>query len=158
MVNRETPALNVKWAVITFVLGYIVLTVVGFASYYILAAIMHVSLSAKFDISSDPAYMLSQQLNIAYNLVTWVLCAWVYFRRSLSITPQRAWALGLFWIVVALPADFVFYVLVPSPTQLTMSEYYVGQFPWIYLVYAVLAISPACLLLTRRPVHAEFAE
>ena len=158
MVNQETQALDVKWAAITFVLGYIVLTVVGFASYYILAAIMHVSLSAKFDISSDPAYMLSQQLNIAYNLVTWVLCAWVYFRRSMPLTSQRAWTLGVFWLVVALPTDFIFYVLVPSPTQLTPSEYYVGQFPWIYLVYAVLAISPACLLLTRRLVRPEYAE
>jgi hypothetical protein len=155
MVNRETQTLDVKWAAITFVLGYIVLTVVGFASYYILAALMHVSLSAKFDIATDPAYMLSQQLNIAYNLITWVLCAWLYFRRSLSITPRRAWALGFLWLAVALPTDLVFYVLVPSPTQLTPAEYYIGQFPWIYLVYAVLAISPACLLLTPRLVRAE---
>lgn len=155
MTNQETRTLDVKWATITFVLGYIVLTIVGFASYYLLAVIMGVSLSAEFDINTDPAYMLSQQLNIGYNLVTWVLCAALYFRRSLSFTARRAWALGLFWLAVALPADLVFYVLVPSPTQLTMSEYYVGQFPWIYLVYVVLAISPACLLLTRRPARAE---
>jgi hypothetical protein len=151
MPSQRTRTLDVKWALITFVIGYLALTIIGFASYYLLAAIMKVPLDAGFDIYADPAYLLSQQLNLAYNLVTWVLCAWLYFRRAAPLTARRAWILGLFWLAVALPADFVFYVLVPTPTQLTPSEYYFGQFPWIYLVYLLLAVSPACLLLLRRP-------
>lgn len=147
--------LRIPRATLMFVVGYIALTIIGFASYYLLAIAMHVSLSASFDIATDPAYMLSQQLNIVYNLAVWTACAWLYFRRSSAVTRRRAWALGAFWLAVALPADLIFYVLIPTPTQLTAHEYYVGQFPWIYLVYAVLVVSPACYLLLARRRRTE---
>jgi hypothetical protein len=148
---EDEKTLSIARATLMFVVGYVALTIIGFASYYLLAIVMHVSLAADFNIATDPAYMLSQQLNIVYNLAVWTACAWLYFRGLPAATVRRAWALGAFWLAVALPADLVFYVLIPTPTQLTAHEYYVGQFPWIYLVYAVLVVSPACyLLLTRR--------
>ena len=142
--------LNIKWAVLTFILAYVVLTILGFALYFLVAALMHVSTSGTFNIRTDPAYMLSQQLMVPGNLVTWIGFAWMYFRKTALTSMRHAWILGGFWLVVALPVDFIIYVLLPTPDQLTISDYYAGQFPWIYLVYITVLISPALYLLTRK--------
>jgi hypothetical protein len=57
---------------------------------------------------------------------------------------NEALRLGAFWLALALPFDVIFFILVKSPYSLSFHDFYVGQLPWIYLVYAVLFVSPLC--------------
>jgi hypothetical protein len=56
----------------------------------------------------------------------------------------EALRLGLFWLALALPFDVIFFILVKSPYSLSFHDFYVGQVPWIYIVYAVLFVSSLC--------------
>jgi hypothetical protein len=152
---ENTKSLNVKWGITTFILSYIVLTILGFAAYYILAVLMHVSLSANFNIQTDKAYQLSQRIMVLINFATWFGFAWMYFQQTALQSMKHAWALGGFWLILALPIDYIGYVVAPTPDQLTAHEYYVGQFPWIYMVYVIVLIAPACYLLTKRRLSAK---
>ena len=89
------------------------------------------------------------------NLATWLAFVWMYFRKTVVLSMKRAWALGGFWLAIALPVDFFFYVMLPTPDQLSAHDYYVGQFPWIYLVYAIVLAAPVCYLLTKRRLSAK---
>jgi len=62
----------------------------------------------------------------------------------LPISPQDDAFDGAFWLGVALPVDFVGFVLIKNPISLSPYDFYVGQFPWIYLIYIAVFLSPSC--------------
>lgn len=152
MVNKlnTEKLLNIKKGLLTFILAYIVITILAFGLYLILAAAMGVSLSASFDIRKDPAYAVAEQLYPILNLAVWTAFAWMYFRKNNQPTTKQAWALGAFWLAIAVPLDLVYFVLIPNPLQVSAYGFYVEQFPWIYLTYVVVLISPAIYLTARR--------
>jgi len=147
-IDRET--LNVRRALATFVGSYIAITVLAFGLYLLIAVIQGTSLSAGFDIRRDPSYLLAEKLYPLLNLGVWGLFAAVYFRRVTDRSLKQAWLLGCFWLAVALPLDLVCFVLVPNPLQVSARGFYVDQFPWIYLTYLVVAISPALSVVVQR--------
>jgi hypothetical protein len=153
--TQKTGTLNVKWALITFILQYIAITILGFVLYYLIAMLTHVSLSATFNVLTDPAYQLSQRLMVIVNLVTWFAFAGMYFNRTGIVSTKRAWALGSFWLAIALPLDYLAFVILPSPGHLNAHDFYIGQFPWIYFVYVTVLVAPVCYLLMKRRVSAK---
>jgi hypothetical protein len=58
--------------------------------------------------------------------------------------------LGAVWLVAAVIVDFVGFVVIKNPISLTPKEFYVGQFPWIYLIYVMVTIGPACALYLKK--------
>ena len=142
--------LNIPQAVITFVLAYIVITILAFGLYLLLAALMGVSTTEAFNIREDPAYAVAEQLYPLLNLPVWVAFAWMYFRKISKPTPRQAWTLGLFWLAIAVPLDLIYFVLIPNPLQVSAYGFYVEQFPWIYFTYIVVLLSPKIYLLLRR--------
>lgn len=149
MPTKTDKPLNIKNGLITFILAYIVITILAFALYLIVAAIMGVSQTAAFDIRNDPAYALAEQLYPILNLGVWVAFAWMYFRKVKQPTNKQAWALGLFWLAIAVPLDLVYFVLIPNPLQVSLYGFYVEQFPWIYLTYLVVLVSPILYVLLQ---------
>ena len=78
--------------------------------------------------------------------------AGIYFRkpaRRFSVAGEAV-RLGAFWLALALPFDVIFFILVKSPYSLSFHDFYVGQVPWIYIVYAVLFVSPLCYVVLFR--------
>ena len=68
-------------------------------------------------------------------------------RRRQSDSPQlrvEAFALGAFWLAVAVAVDYVGFVLIKNPISLTPHDFYIGQFPWIYLIYVAIFLAPLC--------------
>lgn len=139
---QKSATLNVKRGTVTFILAYIVITILAFGLYLLLAALMGVSLSATFDIREDRAYALAEQLYPILNLGVWMAFAWLYFRKIARPTVKQAWVLGAFWLAIAVPLDLVYFVLIPNPLQVSAYGFYVEQFPWIYLTYLVVLAAP----------------
>jgi hypothetical protein len=52
--------------------------------------------------------------------------------------------LGALWLAIALPINFVGFVVIHTPPSMSAHDFYLGQFPWIYLVYAAAFLGPAC--------------
>jgi len=144
--------LNIKRGIWTFLLAYVVITILAFGLYLIIAAIMGVSTSDPFDIRNDPAYALSEKLYPILNIFVWMAFAWVYFKKIAKPTMQQAWALGWFWLAIAVPLDLIYFVLIPNPLQVSAYGFYVEQFPWIYLTYVVVLASPAAYMYLKKSV------
>jgi hypothetical protein len=132
-------------ALVTFALAYVVVTVLAAALSISLEAAMHVPPTPAYDMVHSPSYLLSEKFYPILNLLVWTTFAWVYFgprARSKGRMPE-AFRLGALWLGLALIVDYVGFVLIRHPYSLNAHDFYVEQFPWIYLVYAALLVSPA---------------
>lgn len=136
-----------KWSAAGwFVVAYLTVTILATAFSLALESLMHVgSTTAALE---NPAYLLAEKFFPMINLVIWTWCGWLYFRRRKPGADSRreAWILGAVWLLAAVIVDFVGFVVIKNPISLTPREFYVGQFPWIYLIYVTVAIGPACAL------------
>jgi hypothetical protein len=96
----------------------------------------------------NQAYLLSERFLPLLNLVVWGMFALVYFRRRVvmdQVTLRReAISLGVFWLAAAVVVDYVGFVLIKNPISLSPHDFYVGQFPWIYLIYVAVFFAPVC--------------
>jgi hypothetical protein len=136
-----------KRAIGMFVLAYIAVTVLAVALSYAIAAAMHVPDTA--EPMKNAAYLLSERFLPFLNLLVWAVFAWAYFRKrkegldTLSLR-KEALSLGAFWLVLAVLVDYVGFVLIKNPISLSPHDFYIGQFPWIYLIYVAVLVSPWC--------------
>jgi len=142
MAQTTLAKLNYKRAITTFILAYLVITVLGTALALTIGAILHTPAT---DLPlQNAAYVLSERFLPLLNLLVWMTLAWVYFKKPSNRADPRkeALALGAFWLAVALPVDFICFVVIKSPISLSPYDFYIGQFPWIYLIYIVVFVSP----------------
>jgi hypothetical protein len=137
--------LHRKRALITFAGAYLTITAVGIGLFFAIAAVQHTGSYA--DPMNDPSYILEEKLLPLANLVVWTLFALIYLgKRRGSAHPRRneAVQLGALWLALALLADLVSAVLIKSPESMTAFDFYIRQFPWIYLIYVAVFLSPLC--------------
>jgi hypothetical protein len=140
-------------AIVTFVLAYIVVTILGIALSVSIGIVGHMPESA--EPMKNEAYLISERFLPLLNLVVWGMFAWVYFRglvggRERMSLRKEAWALGIFWLAAAVVVDYVGFVLIKNPISLSPHDFYIGQFPWIYLIYVAVLFSPFCYLMLAR--------
>lgn len=138
--------LNYMRAVGTFIVAYIVVTVLAIALSISIGMVGHLPPSA--EPLQNQAYLLSERFLPLLNLLVWGTFAWVYFRGRTKTDRValrgEAFALGAFWMVAAIVVDYVGFVLIKNPISLTPHDFYVGQFPWIYLIYVAIFFAPLC--------------
>lgn len=160
----ETPArfastvrLSMPRAVVWFVIAYVAVTILGAALSFAIGAVIHNPDTT--DLTLNRAYIMAERFYPLINLVVWTVCARFYFRprsrggtETARVIPDRRLALRLatFWICLALPVDFVGFVVIKNPLSLTPDQFYVGQFPWIYLIYLAVFAGPLCAVAVRR--------
>lgn len=142
------PQLNYKRATATFILAYIAVTILGIALSISIGIIGHFP-SSSTNALQNQAYLLSERFLPFLNLLVWTTFAWAYFRKRAKqpekITlAKEARALGAFWMVTAIVVDYVGFVLLKNPISLSPHDFYIGQFPWIYLIYIAILLSPLC--------------
>lgn len=141
-----SPTLNPKRASVAFLLAYIAITILGTALSLGLQSLEHTSPTA--EPLQNPAYVLSERFLPLMNLMVWMAASWLYSRKAPPghLLARDAIALGVFWLAIALPLDFVAFVLIKTPISLSPRDFYVGQFPWIYLIYLAVLVSPLCYM------------
>lgn len=131
-------------AVVTFILAYIAVTALGIALSVGIGVVRHMPQTA--EPMQNAAYLLSERFLPVLNLLVWMAFSWIYFRRPANhrVWPREAVALGAFWLALAVTVDYVGFVLIKNPISLSPHDFYVGQFPWIYLIYVAVFFSPLC--------------
>ena len=141
MVRREKSRLHYGRAIGLFVAAYIVVTILAIALSLSIGMIGHMPETT--EPMQNQAYLLSERFLPLLNLIVWGLFAWIYFRRRV-VPREEALLLGAFWLVAAIVVDYVGFVLIKNPISLSPHDFYVGQFPWIYLIYAAVFFAPWC--------------
>jgi hypothetical protein len=126
--------------------AYVVVTVLAIALSVAIGMLGH--LPPTPEPMQNQAYLLSERFLPGMNLVVWGIFAWVYFRRS-TATRGEAVALGVLWLAAAVVVDYVGFVLIRNPLSLSPHDFYVGQFPWIYLIYVAIFLAPVCWVALR---------
>jgi len=144
MPPKTVNSLNKGRAILTFALAYIAVTILGIALSLSISAIGHIPQTA--EPMQNAAYLLSERFLPIMNLLVWMLFSWMYFQKRprISTSHRQAFFLGAFWLLVALVVDYVGFVLIKNPISLSPHDFYIGQFPWIYLIYIAVLISPLC--------------
>jgi hypothetical protein len=143
--------LNYARASWTFILAYVAITIVATGFSLAIDRFMHFP-PANGPVFPPPAYLFAERFFPLLNLAVWMVFGWVYFRsrirRGDSSTLQgEALALGAFWLVGATVVDYVGFVKIKNPISLSPHDFYVGQFPWIYLIYLTILIAPVFLVM-----------
>jgi uncharacterized membrane protein YhaH (DUF805 family) len=148
--NRTTQkSLHLGRAIWTFVLAYVVITIVATAFSIVLEKAMQVPDSAQP--LENRAYLLAERFFPLLNFMVWMPVAALYFKGCDRIEDTReAKLLGAFWLALAVVVDYVGFVLIKNPISLSPHDFYIGQFPWIYLIYLVVLVSPWCYVVLRR--------
>jgi len=142
--------LNSKRAVVSFLLAYVAITILGTALSFAIAAILHTPATA--EPMQNEAYLFSERFLPFLNLLVWMAGSWLYFRNAPQgrISGKDSVVLGGFWLAIALPLDFIAFVLIKTPLSLSPHDFYVGQFPWIYLIYLCVFFGPVCHMTFQR--------
>lgn len=133
--------LRYRRAIVTFILAYLTITILAAGLAIGLDSVMHVSPSD--DYVHSPSYVLAEKFYPFLNLLVWGSFSWMYFKNAAG-SMKEAFALGAFWLAVALPVDYAGFVLIKNPWSLSAHDFYIGQFPWIYLIYVAVLVSPMC--------------
>ena len=82
-------------------------------------------------------------------------------RRELPVAGRRiqhttrgfclcSFVIRAFWLAVAVVVDYVCFVLIKNPISLNPHDFYIGQFPWIYLIYVTVLFAPFCSVILMR--------
>jgi hypothetical protein len=149
MAQSKGIKLNYGRAIFTFILAYVVVTILG------IALSVGIGIAGHFPETAEPmqnaAYLLSERFLPLLNLLVWMGFAWIYFRtrrdrlmRRKLMRRRETIALGAFWMALAVVVDYVGFVLIKNPISLSPHDFYIGQFPWIYLIYIAIFLSPLC--------------
>jgi hypothetical protein len=151
MAHTTQPLLHYMRAIVTFLLAYLAITVLATGFSLLVSALIGASPVA--EPLQDPGYILSEKFLPLLNLIVWTTLSLVYFKKRATISGLRkeALALGAFWLALALPVDFLGFVVIKTPLSLSTYDFYIGQFPWIYLIYIAVFISPLCGTAFVRP-------
>jgi hypothetical protein len=155
MTQPANWGLNVRRAIVTFVAAYVAITILG------TALSIGIGITGHYPATAEPlknvAYLISERFLPFLNLLVWGAFAAVYFRHAAYQLPprQEAVRLGAFWLAIALPVDLVGFVLIKNPISLSPEDFYIGQFPWIYLIYIAVLISPFCYVALREGVRGK---
>lgn len=149
-------SLRLGRALWTFIVAYIAITIVATVFSIALEKAMHVPDTVSP--VESPAYLLAERFFPVMNLLVWMPVAALYFKGRGRIEDTReAKRLGAFWLVLAIVVDFVGFVLIKNPISLSPHDFYIGQFPWIYLIYLVVFASPLFYVLLRRKISSNSA-
>ena len=137
-------------ALTTFILAYVAITIV--ATGFSLALEKYMGVPGDFPPMQNPAYLLAERFIPILNLIVWTGGAWLYFKgRGCDAESKEVTTLGVYWLALAVVVDYVGFVLIKNPISLSPHDFYIGQFPWIYLIYLTVVASPwCCILLLRR--------
>ena len=155
-----------KKALLYLVGAYWIVTLLVVGLIIALGAIYHLPGAAELGVSvgQSPAYVQSMPWHPLVNLGVWLFFGWLYLKGVAPAERRReAVRLGALWVAVSIVKDYLVWVVIPSPVQMTHREMYVEYAPWLYLIYLAIFLSPvlvARLTEGRKPatepaVHGE---
>lgn len=104
-------------------------------------------------VGRSPAWLASFPYQPPVNLLVFLLFAWRYLRRAPRENLMReALGLTLIWGAISAAGDLLFWIVIPSPMQLSINDFYYVYGPTVLAIYGCIVLSPilAGLWLRRR--------
>ena len=136
---------NILLSLLLLIASYFVVTFVGFIHMIILNRSFSVpsAKQAGVPMSKSPAYHATIQYHPIYNLLIFPCFALIYL---IQVNPVNLWhemlVTGITWAVVSIIVDYIGWVAIPHPWQLTYKEFYIDYQPWITFIYIIIFSSP----------------
>ena len=135
-------------AILNFVYAFVLVTILTFASSAVAALLFKLPSYKDLGISpfQDPSFLKMVPYRILINLLCWIFFSFLYLKAKKNevkfISLKEASYLGLLWLVLAMIADFISFVLIDSPMSFTPHQFYVENQPWITILYFIVLIAP----------------
>jgi hypothetical protein len=156
MKHVQQKQLRYRRAIALFLLGYLIISVLGAGVAVLLGSLIGTPPSIAVP---NLSYMLYENCLVLLNLMGWIPLSVWYFKGR-NDRPGRwkeSLALGLFWAAMAILLDFLLFAFMKNPLYIGIHDFYIVQFPWIYLIYLIVFISPFCSTTLRKTIPKESA-
>ena len=145
--QRSRSGLAIIPALIYFLIAYVLVTVLAAGLTITYATVNHSpEPQPGMSILQAPAFVATVRYHVLIMLLIWPLFAWLYFRKRRPATSQeesqQTLRLAMLWLISAMVADFVGFVLFKNAWSMTPHELYVVYQPWITLIYISIFLSP----------------
>jgi hypothetical protein len=145
--QRSRSGLAIIPALIYFLIAYVLVTVLAAGLTITYATVNHSpEPQPGMSILQAPAFVATVPYHVLIMLLIWPLFAWLYFRKRRPATSQeesqQTLRLAMLWLISAMVADFVGFVLFKNAWSMTPHELYVVYQPWITLIYISIFLSP----------------
>lgn len=139
--------LRYKRAIVIFLPGYLAALAANTVVSFLVAVAMHAPPTS--GVQGD-AYVLTEKFLPFLNLLVWFAFSALYFgkRATTRRLITESIALGAVWVGLTMLVDLVGFVMIKNPISLSPHDFYIGQFPWIYLIYLAQFAAPLCRALT----------
>ncbi|WP_319560752.1 hypothetical protein [Marispirochaeta sp.] len=138
--------MNLKHAIVNFLLAYIVVTVLCYGSTIIVGILLGLPFGEELGVGAleDPAFLLTVPYHIIINALTWMGFGYLYLKKTGSHETSLlgAFSIGALWLAIALVIDVFAFVLIKSPYSMTAREFYIDYQPWITLTYLTVIGGP----------------
>lgn len=148
--------LNIKRALIYFLVAYVIVTVLATAVsvLYGMAYPPPQPVAPGVSLLKVPSFVATVPYHVLIMLLIWPVFAWLYFRKhqrqNRDQELRETLRLAFFWLAAAMIVDFVCFVLVKHAWSFTPYEFYVDYQPWISLIYISIFLSPLIYLGLQR--------
>jgi hypothetical protein len=145
--QRSRSGLAIIPALIYFLIAYVLVTVLAAGLTITYATVKHSpEPQPGMSILQAPAFVATVPYHVLIMLLIWPFFAWLYFRKRRPATSQeesrQTLRLAMLWLISAMVADFVGFVLFKNAWSMTPHELYVVYQPWITLIYISIFLSP----------------
>jgi len=137
-----------KRAFLLFFLAYVVVNILATGISVVYSVVNHSPQPQDLGVGllQAPAFVATVPYQVLIMYIVWPLFVWLYFRNR-TINTSEIKRLAWFWLVSAILADFVFFVLPKAIISadayaFTPYEFYVEYQPWITLIYLAIFLSP----------------
>lgn len=140
---KNESKLNSKRALITFLIAYIIVTILATASsigYSIFLNVPAVPKSGE-SVLQAPNFVATVPFHVLIMFIIWPLFTRYYFKKRVPEFKETL-NLALFWLIAAIVLDYLAYVMPTHAYALTHYEFYVIYQPWISLIYLAIFSSP----------------
>ncbi|MCA0363039.1 MAG: hypothetical protein LCH67_03290 [Bacteroidetes bacterium] len=140
--------LNFKKAFLNFVYAFVIVTILTFASSIVTTLIFKLPSYKELGVSpfKDPTFLKTVPYHLLINLICWTFFSFLYLKskkkENNDISGSEAIYLGIFWLVMAMIADYISFVLIKSPMSFTPYQFYIENQPWISIMYFFVLITP----------------
>lgn len=138
---------NIKRAAWYWLLAYWIITLIGVAVTILVGVLGNLPSAAEAGVSvgRSPAFLASMPWHWAFNLPVWLIFSRMYLRKigsARELFKGELMQLALFWTGISIILDLVFWVLIPTPVQMSFYEMYVIYGAYLLLVYLSIFVSP----------------
>jgi hypothetical protein len=142
--THTISVLSHKRGIAIFFVGYMAINVISTVLTLLVANALHISLSGQTVNIHNHAVAVAERFYPLANLPVWLVCSWLYFRNHTDSGKQlnEAWRLGALWLVLGVLCNEIFFVLIRTSYSFSAHDWYIGQSPWIYLIYLIAFLSP----------------